>query len=130
MRISPAPYCTVGIPCDIRMLPSPTLPRRPQPPTAAGAPVASRCPSARDRKSTRLNSSHSQISYAVFCLKKKNTSITLHILPNLKDSNWESSLFELMQYYTLSLLSTPSEPYINHIPSAVVSSEEQRRLYC
>src|SRR2546427_3158873 len=29
--------------------------------------------SARDRKSTRLNSSHSQISYAVFCLKKKKT---------------------------------------------------------
>src|SRR2546430_13045798 len=28
--------------------------------------------SASDRKSTRLNSSHSQISYAVFCLKKKN----------------------------------------------------------
>src|SRR2546427_1000133 len=27
---------------------------------------------ARDRKSTRLNSSHDQISYAVFCLKKKN----------------------------------------------------------
>src|SRR2546427_7534783 len=27
---------------------------------------------AQDRKSTRLNSSHSQISYAVFCLKKKN----------------------------------------------------------
>src|SRR2546430_7980106 len=29
-----------------------------------------RCP---DRKSTRLNSSHSQISYAVFCLKKKTS---------------------------------------------------------
>src|SRR5256886_4354313 len=29
---------------------------------------------ARDRKSTRLNSSHSQISYAVFCLKKKKTN--------------------------------------------------------
>src|SRR5438270_6817479 len=28
---------------------------------------------AADRKSTRLNSSHSQISYAVFCLKKKRT---------------------------------------------------------
>src|SRR5256886_2067262 len=28
-----------------------------------------------DRKSTRLNSSHSQISYAVFCLKKKNPSV-------------------------------------------------------
>src|SRR2546427_2247765 len=49
----------------------------------AGSPTASRysrCPCAcpvspsaveRDRKSTRLNSSHSQISYAVFCLKKK-----------------------------------------------------------
>src|SRR2546430_17156166 len=29
---------------------------------------------AQDRKSTRLNSSHSQISYAVFCLKKKNST--------------------------------------------------------
>src|SRR2546430_5640544 len=29
-----------------------------------------------DRKSTRLNSSHSQISYAVFCLKKKKITIT------------------------------------------------------
>src|SRR6267143_5835987 len=28
----------------------------------------------RDRKSTRLNSSHSSISYAVFCLKKKNNN--------------------------------------------------------
>src|SRR2546430_12065190 len=31
-----------------------------------------------DRKSTRLNSSHSQISYAVFCLKKKITTIKQH----------------------------------------------------
>src|SRR2546430_7958625 len=30
----------------------------------------------RDRKSTRLNSSHSQISYAVFCLKKKKRHST------------------------------------------------------
>src|SRR2546430_12298061 len=29
-----------------------------------------------DRKSTRLNSSHSQISYAVFCLKKKKICLT------------------------------------------------------
>src|SRR2546430_3458221 len=32
-------------------------------------------PADRDRKSTRLNSSHSQISYAVFCLKKKKNTI-------------------------------------------------------
>src|SRR5688572_31695867 len=31
-----------------------------------------------DRKSTRLNSSHSQISYAVFCLKKKKTGSSRH----------------------------------------------------
>src|SRR2546430_10417415 len=31
-----------------------------------------------DRKSTRLNSSHSQISYAVFCLKKKKTIRCVH----------------------------------------------------
>src|SRR2546430_10851891 len=34
--------------------------------------TAQRQSKARDRKSTRLNSSHSQISYAVFCLKKQN----------------------------------------------------------
>src|SRR3712207_7192523 len=33
------------------------------------------CPSG-DRKSTRLNSSHANISYAVFCLKKKNTHLS------------------------------------------------------
>src|SRR3712207_7083513 len=38
--------------------------RRALPPRAAGA----------DRKSTRLNSSHANISYAVFCLKKKNNT--------------------------------------------------------
>src|SRR3712207_7480446 len=41
-----------------------------------------------DRKSTRLNSSHANISYAVFCLKKKNkkthTSITLSTTYNTK----------------------------------------------
>src|SRR2546430_9579921 len=32
-------------------------------------------PATKDRKSTRLNSSHSQISYAVFCLKKKKKQV-------------------------------------------------------
>src|SRR3712207_7479528 len=44
-----------------------------------------------DRKSTRLNSSHANISYAVFCLKKKkkntnrNTSLTTQPSPNDRD---------------------------------------------
>src|SRR2546430_7445412 len=33
-----------------------------------------------DRKSTRLNSSHSQISYAVFCLKKKKKPASYHLV--------------------------------------------------
>src|SRR2546430_12189106 len=41
-------------------------------------PRESRRPRRRDRKSTRLNSSHSQISYAVFCLKKKTKNAYQH----------------------------------------------------
>src|SRR2546430_2796865 len=43
----------------------------------------------RDRKSTRLNSSHSQISYAVFCLKKKRpcTIQNLAVTPDIGDRN-------------------------------------------
>src|SRR2546422_8872836 len=37
----------------------------------AGSGPEAPCPAGRDRKSTRLNSSHGYISYAVFCLKKK-----------------------------------------------------------
>src|SRR2546430_12467048 len=37
-------------------------------------------PPPKDRKSTRLNSSHSQISYAVFCLKKKNIEVIVHLI--------------------------------------------------
>src|SRR5258707_8512738 len=36
----------------------------------------------RDRKSTRLNSSHANISYAVFCLKKKKKIETIYIIIN------------------------------------------------
>src|SRR3712207_9504893 len=41
-----------------------------------GGPVLARAPEAGDRKSTRLNSSHANISYAVFCLKKKKSKIS------------------------------------------------------
>src|SRR2546427_13221862 len=54
------PYTTLFRSPDSRTLPRRDILRRP----CLDDP-------ARDRKSTRLNSSHSQISYAVFCLKKK-----------------------------------------------------------
>src|SRR2546430_10897618 len=45
------------------------------------APVDHPAADNRDRKSTRLNSSHSQISYAVFCLKKKKgREVVQHLL--------------------------------------------------
>src|SRR3712207_8850697 len=43
-------------------------------------------PDGRDRKSTRLNSSHANISYAVFCLKKKK-----QFVPNLLSLTFHSS---------------------------------------
>src|SRR5256886_12238240 len=43
-------------------------------------PVATSDAAERDRKSTRLNSSHSQISYAVFCLKKKKKKNIIHTM--------------------------------------------------
>src|SRR2546426_2505901 len=53
-------------------------------PGEAGRPFATRVTDARgstiDRKSTRLNSSHLVISYAVFCLKKKNKVFCRHIV--------------------------------------------------
>src|SRR5947209_15697311 len=61
--------------------------RRPPPPGTArrcrGRRSRSRRAAAptRDRKSTRLNSSHANISYAVFCLKKKKTRITDDLPP-------------------------------------------------
>src|SRR2546430_6290569 len=54
-----------------------------------------------DRKSTRLNSSHSQISYAVFCLKKKKINkmtfaSSLHTIDYLPAADWP--LVALMPY--------------------------------
>src|SRR3712207_6905443 len=51
---------------------------------ASQVPQSRRAPTKRekrtkeDRKSTRLNSSHANISYAVFCLKKKKSTISLY----------------------------------------------------
>src|SRR3712207_8937636 len=46
----------------------------------------------RDRKSTRLNSSHANISYAVFCLKKKKNTLISLILFTACDKNHQNQL--------------------------------------
>src|SRR3712207_8123685 len=50
--------------------------------------VSKFCHTVTDRKSTRLNSSHANISYAVFCLKKKKTS---HIYNYILHYYWYTS---------------------------------------
>src|SRR5438445_9143684 len=49
----------------------------------AGQPVSSGGLPGVDRKSTRLNSSHANISYAVFCLKKKRERVYIQSMPRL-----------------------------------------------
>src|SRR5256886_5261520 len=53
-----------------------------------------------DRKSTRLNSSHSQISYAVFCLKKKKVAYLAHV--GVVDNHLEPALLLLISESVLS----------------------------
>src|SRR5438034_1666628 len=80
LPISPAPWA-----------PSRTSPALPSPPRGGGPGAGAsgnapwpavgrrRSSSLQDRKSTRLNSSHTVISYAVFCLKKKKKKTNTHI---------------------------------------------------
>src|SRR2546427_7494284 len=75
----------------------------------------------RDRKSTRLNSSHSQISYAVFCLKKKKNNKFSNIA-NLywtsADSTARAVIATIHVYAAVSRLSVVSDSgckYIEHI---------------
>ena len=52
-----------------------------------------------DRKSTRLNSSHGYISYAVFCLKKKNNRSTAHT-KYVRDNKIRLAYSESSRYFT------------------------------
>src|SRR2546430_12511615 len=59
-----------------------------------------------DRKSTRLNSSHSQISYAVFCLKKKKkTTISVSKCPKVI-SVTSDTLYQHTTAQTITVIST------------------------
>src|SRR5438874_3907227 len=64
---------------------------------ARPAPVPRVCAD-QDRKSTRLNSSHVEISYAVFCLKKKNAPRHNYIV-SLKESSGNTDVL-LYRHYT------------------------------
>src|SRR5256886_7130148 len=69
---------------------------------------------AEDRKSTRLNSSHSQISYAVFCLKKKKAQSDAVLL---------ISIFLFIRLFNLSLRRTRDINHAQAIPWGVQHSQ-------
>src|SRR3712207_7622010 len=76
VRRRPAPVRVVDAPPPADADDRPRPGAGPGPPdTPPGRPGPGRGPPQGDRKSTRLNSSHANISYAVFCLKKKNTRL-------------------------------------------------------
>src|SRR6266699_1058101 len=77
----------VRSPLSARLLPtrSDSLARRMRPTAIWGMPATVPRRSESDRKSTRLNSSHVRISYAVFCLKKKKHSLEQYDFSKIKN---------------------------------------------
>src|SRR5262245_64224409 len=72
-----------------------------------------RCPTlGRDRKSTRLNSSHLGISYAVFCLKKKKKKLTITLRLKRKTLPTE----------------THSSPRLKHYPEHTIIYIKRQRI--
>src|SRR2546430_5872723 len=73
-----------------------------------------------DRKSTRLNSSHSQISYAVFCLKKKKHSTSnMHAKPN---RTAQILLQHTQQPHNLGQLLSMTHPW-DHTPKSLAADD-------
>src|SRR2546430_11282918 len=82
---------------------SPRIDRRRDMPSRRNRPPPARR-RGRDRKSTRLNSSHSQISYAVFCLKKKkrhNITESIHVFIIATDDLTVKYMFNSHLLYSL-----------------------------
>src|SRR2546421_2254841 len=76
--------------------------------TAGGAPEG-------DRKSTRLNSSHDQISYAVFCLKKKN----IKTKPSAACTKFGSEVTAFPEYYKPYLIQAIIDGAVSPLVSVV-----------
>src|SRR5690348_7457772 len=71
-----------------------------------------------DRKSTRLNSSHPSISYAVFCLKKKNPHARSHDL----------LLHDVLAFRETAAMSPPNHAVLYYHPVPDLSDRAYRRM--
>src|SRR5437867_7858748 len=70
------------------------------PPSGKSRHSASTCCWTRDRKSTRLNSSHRTISYAVFCLKKKKKKKKTNTKKKLQNNIKHKTTLYILHIYT------------------------------
>src|SRR2546430_2874868 len=78
-----------------------------------------------DRKSTRLNSSHSQISYAVFCLKKKSQPYDVaFVLRHLHSALAHHHLLTLMPLAAALSAGDPGAPLSPHSLVSAPESDE------
>src|SRR3712207_8429592 len=77
-----------------------------------------------DRKSTRLNSSHANISYAVFCLKKKKN--TLPTPPSPSDSTSLAHIDEALLFVSVSIHELPDTT----IPCIAYYTSNIHDTYC
>src|SRR2546430_1055411 len=85
---------------------------------------SSRNPKRIDRKSTRLNSSHSQISYAVFCLKKKTRKNTRDVI--IRFRNFRALNVSLFFFFNDT---ATTEIYTLPLPDALPISADGRSLW-
>src|SRR2546427_8197346 len=83
-----------------------------------------KCPTRLDRKSTRLNSSHSQISYAVFCLKKKNS----HPHTHTRSSTRATTVMQRPKHAILGARATDSTCNTHNTETAVRITPDARQF--
>src|SRR2546429_4115324 len=79
-----------------------------------GLPFADSTREAGDRKSTRLNSSHGYISYAVFCLKKKKSNHNPYKFPYVSEHDHQP----LSRFESLHRAYSPNHPHLSLVEIA------------
>src|SRR5260221_2465643 len=77
-----------------------------------------------DRKSTRLNSSHTVISYAVFCLKKKKASLPSY--PYCRITQNGSTLYHVNDTGSRTSCSDPRSPAGHDVPRIMIGRDTAR----
>src|SRR2546427_2234882 len=82
-----------------------------------------------DRKSTRLNSSHSQISYAVFCLKKKKKKISQSNEPKRRTAPQDITVRKTRTYHESFTHTVPARQPEHNMPLCLHPDNQSTALH-